>query len=66
MKKLLTITELNKKQIEVFIFEQTTEGSRSKLKYFYDPQKPLLPIKIERTKPEKKTTIMLLRSVEWH
>lgn len=57
--------EINKKMIEVLVFEQTTEGSRSKLKYFYDPQKPLLPIKIERTKPEKKTTIMLLRSVEW-
>jgi len=57
--------EFNRKMIEVLVFEQTTEGSRSKLKYFYDPQKPLLPIKIERTKPEKKTTIMLLRSVEW-
>jgi hypothetical protein len=57
--------EINRKMIEVLVFEQTTEGSRSKLKYFYDPQKPLLPIKIERTKPEKKTTIMLLRSVEW-
>jgi len=57
--------EINKKIIKVLVFEQTTEGSRSKMKYFYDPEKPLLPIKIERTKPEKKTTIMLLRSVEW-
>jgi hypothetical protein len=57
--------EIDRKMIEVMVFEQTTEGSRSKMKYFYDPEKPLLPIKIERTKPEKKTTIMLLRSVEW-
>lgn len=57
--------EINKKRIEVLVFEQTTEGSSSKYKYFYDPEKPLLPIKIERTKPEKKTTVMLLQSVEW-
>jgi len=57
--------EINKKMIEVVVFEQTAESSGSKMKYFYDPDKPLLPIKIERTKPEKKTTIMLLRSVEW-
>ena len=57
--------EVNKKLIEVSIFEQTTEGSSSIMKYFYAPDKPLLPIKIERTKPEKKTTTMLLQSVEW-
>jgi len=57
--------EINKKRIEVLVFEQTTEGSNSKYKYFYDPEKPLLPIKIERTKPEKKTTTLLLQSVEW-
>ena len=57
--------EINQKQINVLIFEQTTQGSRATLKYFYNPDKPLLPIKVERTKPGKKTTIMLLRSVEW-
>jgi hypothetical protein len=57
--------EVNNKPIEVLVFEQTSEGSGSKLKFFYDPDKPLLPIKIERTKPGKKTTIMLLKSVEW-
>ena len=57
--------EIDKKMIDVLIFEQTTEGSSVKMKYFYDPEKPLLPIKIERIKPEKKATIMLLRSVEW-
>ena len=57
--------EINKKHIEVLVFEQTTEGSKSKYKYFLDPEKPLLPIKIERTRPEKKTTTLLLQSVEW-
>ncbi len=57
--------EINKKHIEVLVFEQTTEGSKSKYKYFYDPEKPLLPIKIERTRPGKKTMTLLLQSVEW-
>jgi hypothetical protein len=57
--------ELNNKSIDVMVFEQTSEGSKSKLKFFYDPDKPLLPIKIERIKPGKKTTTMLLKSVEW-
>ena len=57
--------EINKKPIDVLIFEQTIEGLSSKMKFYYDPDRPLLPIKIERTKPEKKTTIMLLQSAEW-
>jgi len=61
-----TTLEINNKPIEAIVFEQTSEGTGSKLKFFYDPGKPLLPIKIERTKPGKKTTILLLESVEWH
>jgi hypothetical protein len=57
--------EINNKPIEVLVFEQTSKSSGSKLKFYYDPDKPLLPIKIERTKPGKKITIMLLESVEW-
>ena len=53
------------KPVEVLVFEQTSEGSGSKLLYFYVPEKPLLPVKIVRTKPEKKTTVMVLQSVEW-
>lgn len=60
-----SILEIDSKPIEVSVFEQTTQDSSSKMKYFHDPQKPLLPIKIERIKPGKKTTIMLLQSVEW-
>ena len=60
-----TTLEINKKPIDVLIFEQTVEGISSKMKFYYDPERPLLPIKIERTKPEKKTRIMLLQSVEW-
>jgi hypothetical protein len=57
--------EINNKPIEVLVFELTSKSSGSILKIYYDPNKPLLPIKIVRTKPGKKTTIMLLESVEW-
>jgi len=57
--------EINKKPIDVLIFEQTIEGLNSKMKFYYDPDRPLLPIKIERTRPDKKPTIMLLQSIEW-
>ena len=57
--------EVNNKPINVLLFEQTIENSNLKMKYFYDPNRPLLPIKIERTKPGKTTTTMLLKSVEW-
>jgi hypothetical protein len=60
-----TMIEVDQKTINVMIFEQNTEGSKSKLRFFYDPERLLLPIKIERTKPGKKTTVMLLKSVEW-
>ena len=60
-----TTLEINNKPIDAIIFEQTIDGLNSKIKFYYDPVRPLLPIKIERTKPEKKTTIMLLQKVEW-
>lgn len=60
-----TKLEINKKPIDVSIFEQTIEGLNSKMRFYYDSDKPFLPIKIERTRPEKKTRIMLLQTVEW-
>lgn len=60
-----TTLEINNKPIDAIIFEQTIEGLNSKMKFYYDPVRPLLPIKIERTRPGKKTTIMLLQKVEW-
>ena len=57
--------EINQESIEVLVFEQSTDGSSAIMKYYYAADNPLLPIKIERIKPEKKTTIMLLQSVDW-
>jgi len=57
--------EINQNPVDVLIFEQTTESSSAIMKYYYNPEKPLLPIKIERIKPNKKSTMMLLKSAEW-
>jgi hypothetical protein len=54
--------ELNEKEIDVMIFEQSVEGSRTKSKYYYDPDAPYIPMKIETTKPGKTTTTMFFRS----
>ncbi len=57
--------EINQESIEVLVFEQSSDGSSAIMKYYYAADNPLLPIKIERIKPKKKTTTMLLQSVEW-
>jgi len=57
--------EINQKSIEVLVFEQSSEGSSAIVRFYYAAENPLLPLKIERIKPKKKTIIMLLQSVEW-
>jgi hypothetical protein len=54
--------ELNDKEIDVMIIEQSVEGSRTKSIYYYDPGTPNMPMKIETVKPGKTTTTMFFRS----
>jgi hypothetical protein len=54
------------KKVSAWVYEQTTTNSRSKLQYYFNPAKPLLPLKIEKLKPGKKTAILLLKSATWH
>ena len=58
--------ETDGKSISAWVYEQSTALNKSKLKYYFDPAKPLLPIKIEKLKPGKKTAILLLQSVKWY
>ncbi|MFT5663290.1 MAG: hypothetical protein ACI9JR_000673 [Gammaproteobacteria bacterium] len=52
--------------ITAVVYELSTEDKESKLRYFYDPAKPLLPLKIEKIAPGKKTSILLLKNFAWH
>ena len=53
------------KDIDARIFEQTTAGSKIRVKYFYDEQNPLLPLLIERRDGDDSPSIMKLREVQW-
>ncbi|MCP4430040.1 MAG: DUF3108 domain-containing protein [Gammaproteobacteria bacterium] len=56
--------EINGKKIQATVFEQSFKGSSRHFKYHYDRQNPWLPLRIERTKKGKKTTVLLLKSVD--
>jgi hypothetical protein len=53
-------------KVSAWVYEQTTANSRSKLQYYFNPARPLLPLKIKKLKPGKKTSILLLKSAAWH
>lgn len=53
-------------KVSAWVYEQTAANSSSKLQYYFNPEKPLLPLKIEKLKPGKKTAILLLKSATWH
>lgn len=52
----------NGKDIDVVVFEQSLQDSRTKSIYYYDPVSPYIPLKIETVHPKKKTTTMLFVS----
>ena len=58
--------EMAGQKISAWVYELTTAGSSSKLKYYFNPTTPLIPLKIEKLKPGKKTAILLLKSATWH
>jgi len=57
--------EIGGKSIDARIFEQTISGSKSRVKYYYDLQNPLLPLLIESRKGDDSPSILKLREVEW-
>jgi hypothetical protein len=58
--------EIAGQKVSAWVYEQTTANSSSKLQYYFNPAKPLLPLKIEKIQPGKKTAILLLKSAAWH
>lgn len=53
------------KKIESNIYEQVTTGSNSILKYYYDAEHPMLPLRIETLESGGGTSVIALQSVEW-
>jgi hypothetical protein len=52
--------------LSAWVYEQTTVNSSSKFRYYFNPKIPLIPLKIEKLKPGKKTATLFLESVNWH
>lgn len=57
--------EMNGENISAWVYEQSTISSKSRLRYFFNSAKPLVPLKIEKLKPGKKPAVLLLESVVW-
>lgn len=47
------------------VFEQTSPRSDSRIRYYYDSERPLLPLRIERLEDGERPSIMALKRVTW-
>jgi len=59
------IVDIGDRKIEARVFRQTVEGSRTVIRYFYDPDHPLLPLLIENRKGDNSPAILRLIEVDW-
>lgn len=57
--------ELNGREIMVDNYSQTISGSDSTIKYSYDSENPILPVRVERIKKGEASSILLLQKVDW-
>ena len=57
--------KLNKTEKPSHVFEQDIKRSKSKIRYYYDIDNPLLPLRIETLKSGESPTVMVLQSVKW-
>ena len=57
--------EVNGERIDANVFEQKLSRSTSKMRYFYDVENPVLPLRIEKHESGKSASVLALRDVEW-
>jgi len=60
------MVDIGDRKIEARVFRQTVEGSSTVIRYFYDPNHPLLPLLIENRKGDSSPAILRLIEVDWH
>lgn len=53
------------KKLEAEVYEQVVSRSSGKVKYFYDAENLLLPLRIERLESGESPSVMTLREVVW-
>ncbi len=57
--------EVNGKSVQANVYEQIVAKSKSKIKYYYDVDNPLLPLRIERLESGESPAVLTLRQVAW-
>ena len=57
--------DINGKTMAAEIFDQMIVKSKTKLKYYYSAETPLLPLRVEKLKPGKTPVTLTLRKVNW-
>ncbi len=57
--------DVNGESIDASVYAQVTSQSGSKMKYFYDPLRPVLPLRVERHEEGESPSVLALREVEW-
>lgn len=57
--------EVNGKSVQANVYEQVVARSNSKIKYYYDVDNPLLPLRIERLESGESPAVLTLRQVAW-
>ena len=57
--------DVNGKSSDAKVFEQIVSRSNSKVKYYYDYNNPLLPLRIETLESGESPAVLTLRKVDW-
>jgi len=57
--------DINGESIDALVFEQVIVRSNSKIKYYYDANNPLLPLRIEKLESGESPAVLSLREVNW-
>lgn len=57
--------DVNGSSIDANVYEQMIVRSNSKIKYYYDADNPLLPLRIEKLESGESPSILTLRQVDW-
>ncbi len=57
--------DINGESINALVYEQLMVKSNSKIRYYYDANNPLLPLRIEKLESGESPTTLSLREVSW-
>ena len=60
-----SLVDVDGRKIESNIYEQVITRSKAKIKYYYDAEHPMLPLRIETLESGKSASIMTIQTVDW-